>query len=169
VADQIAKIVEATWSKDGRSEMKEIYDNIKRPQNTPSLQTVDLNYEILSQLNTNRKDTRGTKIRKMDYQLRAVNKAVVMAGINITRLADSAATAQPTDDIRQMVTDTAFETLQVLAHAASLIHPIRRHNCKPRLAANMRHQLCKSSLPETNSSHLLFGNDLHKQAKEGTD
>jgi hypothetical protein len=167
VSPQLALIVEGLWSKENKPEIKAIYEQIKKPENTPSVQTVDLNREFAMQLGSNPKDYRGTKIKKLDWQLRSVNTAFAKAACNLTRLANISATAQPGDDIRQLTTDKVLETIQILSYGSQLLHPIRRANVKPRLAPSTRSQLCKSTLEDTNKSHQLFGSDVQKQAKEG--
>ena len=137
---------------------------VKRPENLPSLQKVDLDDEISAALSERGKDS---KIRKADWHLKSVHLAIVKATIMLSRMADTAATAQTSDDIRQTMTDQAMEAIQVLSYGAQQVHPIRRYNIKPRLASNLRNRLCKSSLEGTNKSHRLFGGDLHRQVKEG--
>lgn len=86
---------------------------------------VDLDEAILKELSEKQRDA---KIKKTDWQVKSVSTAFVKAATSMAQLADLAATAKPSADIRQAVADKAVESIHILTYGAALVHPIRRNN-----------------------------------------
>ena len=166
VHDNIATYVEGVWNSINKDELRPLYDISRRPQNTPSLQKVDLDEELMTNLSSSRKP-KDIAIKKADLQLRHIHTAFVKAATSMAQMADLAYSAPKDQDVRQTMLDKSCEVIRILAYGASQVHPIRRNNIKPRLIQPLRQRLDKTSLQATNNSHFLFGGDLHKQAKDG--
>ena len=164
VHEFIAAYAEGTWNSSNKEDIKSLYDKAKRPVNTPSLQKVDLDEELLLNLMASRKP-KDLQMKKLDFQFKALHTAFVKSATMLTEVANLAYTAPKGQDIRQEVLDKSCEMLRILSYGASQVHPIRRNNIKPRLIHSLRHRLHKTSLEATNKTHFLFGGD--KQAKEG--
>jgi len=166
VHDFIAAYAEGTWNSTNKEEIKQLYDRSKRPANTPSLQKVDLDEELMLNLMSSRKP-KDIQMKKLDFQLKALHTAFVKTAATLTEVANLAYTAPKDQDIRQAVLDKSCEMLRIVSYGASQVHPMRRNNIKPRLIHSLRHRLHKTTLEATNKSHFLFGGDLNKQAKDG--
>ena len=166
VHDTIATIAEGTWNSENKELLKSLLESTKRPANTPSLQKVDIDEELMMNLMTSRRP-KDVQLKKQDYHLKTVHSAIVKSAVIATQMANLAYTAKKDDDIRQQMVDKSCEMLRIMSYGAAQLHPIRRNNIKGRLNASIRHALNKTSLETTNTTHFLFGGDLNKQAKEG--
>ena len=157
----LATLVENLWNKSHKDEMKELMNETKRPTNTPSLDKVSLDDDLVAGISFK------SKARRTDYTLHAVHGAIVKTAISLTRLADRNFRKDPQAS-RQDTIDTAISSIKMLSHSTALLLQARREQFKSMLDPGLLQQISKSkSLQTANASHQLFGGELQKQAKEG--
>ena len=77
----VASLVEATWGKQHKDEIKQLYDSHKRPGNTPSLQKVVLDPELDSVLGD-----RFPRSKRTDATLQAIGNAISKAAVCLTEI-----------------------------------------------------------------------------------
>ena len=159
----VAALVEKSWNMPHKEDIKSIYTNHKRPGNTPSLQKVTLDSEIAAGL-----AERFPAAKRNDASLSFVSNALVKSAICLTEILHTNMTQMPAEQIVKLTLSKTFDALRILSYANSHLHNTRRNLIKFALDPNLRQPLCKNAtLESTNTSHQLFGGDMHKQAKEG--
>lgn len=78
--------------------------------------------------------------------------------------------ADKQQDLRQLMVDKSIEAIKMLSYTASMTHHIRKEQLRFVIDPGLRNRICRkkpAELQEINATHLLFGGDLQKQAKEG--
>ena len=163
VEASVAKTVERAWNRTHKEDLKEMYLANKRPANTPSLVKVTLDDELAAGIGE-----KFPRAKRADAIMNSVNNAMVKTAICITKVLDLNMTNMPSQATAQAVNDKATEALKMLAYGTSQLHHARRDHIKNLLDPSVKQQITRNKgLAVTNSSHQLFGGDLHKQAKEG--
>ena len=77
----VASLVETTWGKQHKDNIKQIYDSHKRPNNTPSFQKVVLDSELDSVLGD-----RYPRSKRTDATLQAIGNAISKAAVCLTEI-----------------------------------------------------------------------------------
>ena len=163
VEASVAETVERAWNRTHKDELKELYLNNKRPGNTPSLQKVTLDEDLAAGISE-----KFPRAKRADAIMNSVNTAMVKTAICITKVLDLNMTNLPSKETAQAVNDKATEALKMLAYGTSQLHHARRDHIKNYLDPTVRQQITRNkALTDTNTSHQLFGGDIHKQAKDG--
>ena len=133
--------------------IKETFDALPRPANTPCLVKTDLNPEIKSRL----PKSAGIK----DMQSKSAQTAILKAANAMLALLQQIVTQNAPP--RQAMVDSGVQALRCLAYGASRVNAHRRQLLRPHL--NRAYQsLCDR--PSDPSHALLLGNNLAQQARE---
>ena len=162
VNEGIAGLVEKIWNQATlKAEIKEIYDNARRPENTPSLQRVELDQEFQLRY--------GSKLRRMDVNLKQVHTAFLKAAVKLTHLVENVSTCEDPGAEREAIADEMIDVIRVLAYGTTQLNDVRRENVKSLIIdPDVRTRVSRNKdQNQINSSHCLFGGDISKQAKEG--
>jgi len=162
VGEDLAKLAELIWSKPQKEDIRDLYTTDKRPQNTPSLQKVQLDDDICAGLADK------SKARRSDAVFASINTARTKPAVCLTSPIEVNQKDADQPGISQRSADHAVNGLKILSYATHLLHQVRRDQLKYVLDPAIRQKLGKNkSLSEINESHQLFGGDTQKQAKEG--
>jgi len=161
VNEDVATLVEKIWNQSLKSDIREIYDKALRPENTPSLQRVELDQEFRLK--------HGSKLKRMDVTLKTVNTALLKAAVKLTRLVEDLSTCDDPGAKREELTDEAIDVIRVLSYGTSQLNEVRRENVKSLIIdPDVRTRVSRNrDQGQINSTHCLFGGEISKQAKEG--
>ena len=159
----VASLVEATWGKQHKDDIKQIYDSHKRPANTPSLQKVVLDPELDSVLGD-----RYPRSKRTDATLQAIGNAISKAAVCLTEILHTNMSDMTAEATTKATLAKSFDAMRVLAYGHAKLQHTRRDMIKSALDPAVSRSLNRNASVETsNSTHKLFGGDVHKQAKEG--
>ena len=160
VHPQVAKLVSKIWDKEQKSDIKTLFSDSPRPANTPCLQKVDLDEEVLADL------SKRPQTKELDFSIRQLHHGITRAAICVTNLLSD---VYDKDTPRQQLADKAVTALRILSYTAQTSHTLRKNQIKPVLFPEIRNKLCtkNASIAAINESHMLFGGDVPAQVKKG--
>lgn len=158
----VATLSEALWTRPVK-EVKPLYENLKRPENTPSLSKVDMDEDMLPYCPPK------SYAHNQDNQLKGVANAFLKSYISLSKMVDDIVKGELGDNTT--VTDKVVHVMKILSHGSSQVNNFRRELLKQELSKKgqdrVRQKLPrKANLPTMYTTKKLFSGEILQYAKE---